>query len=144
MHAMRPNNKLDTRQNLSKAYPLMPPYLVSSPAFIESGNLFACCPFTNALLVVYRGHALANVMRTTQGVYWRSILRTKLVATATSLDRLKKLQIIHLQPKFYQSCKFCEDRSDVEIIGLTEISKSIIKKIKQQQNRSAGGLKLTR
>jgi len=71
-------------------------------------------------------------------------LRTKLVATATSLDRLKKLQIIHLQPKFYQSCTFCEDRSDVEIIGLTEISKSIIKKIKQQQNRSAGGLKLTR
>jgi len=32
--------------------------------------------------------------------------------------------------------------ADVEIIGLTEISKSIIKKIKQQQNRSAGGLKM--
>ena len=41
--------------------------------------------------------------RELEGVEWRSILPTKLVATATSLEGSKKLQIVHLRPEFYLS-----------------------------------------
>ena len=40
---------------------------------------------------VHRRHEL-------QGVEWRSIMPTNLVATATSLEGSKKLQIVHLRP----------------------------------------------
>ena len=68
------------------------------------------------------------------GVEWRSILPTKLVATATSLERSIKITSDGSSPgKFCQSCKFREDRSGtyVEITGLAETTKNIIfKKMK--------------
>jgi len=63
-----------------------------------------------------------------QGVNWRSILPTKLVATATSLERSKKItsghsstaEVLQILQNFVTI-----GQVDVEIIGLTEITKNI-------------------
>jgi len=64
-----------------------------------------------------------------QGEGRRSILPTKLVASATSLERSKKITSNRSSTaKIYKSCKFREDRSvNYEKIGLTKITKNIFK-----------------
>jgi len=98
--------------------------LIGSPAFIESGSLFACVQQSAAvaltnLLIARRRRTSPIAMPAVpplrmscelQGEGRRSILPTKLVATATSLEG-SILQIVHLRSKFYQSCTFREDRS---------------------------------
>jgi len=61
-----------------------------------------------------------------QGVYWRSILPTKLVATATTLEGSKKnnfRSFIYGQ-SYTNPANFVKiGPVDVEIIGLTEINR---------------------
>jgi len=73
--------------------------------------------------------------RELQGVYWRSILPTKLVATTTPLKNRKNNFGLFIYSST-NPAKFMKiGPVDVDIIGLTEITK-IYKKIKDQQNIS--------
>jgi len=93
-------------------YLLLICYLISSPASVESDNLFACALHNNCPSWLMPAAPPQRMSRELQGEHWRSILPTKLVATATSLEGSKKiLRVVHLRPKFYQSCKFRKDRS---------------------------------
>ena len=77
------------------------------------------------LLSYAGGAALANVMRTIQGVDWKSTLPTKLVATATSLEGSKKPSdsFIYGQRSTNPENFVKIGPVDVDIIGLTEITK---------------------
>jgi len=76
---------------------------------IESGNLFACALRSNFPSCRIPE---APPWRMSQGVDWKWILPTKLVATAASLEGSKKITTDILSAaKVLPTCKFREDRS---------------------------------